>query len=130
MADWMNKIKVYVAGPLRSTHFVSHVRKAIEVGDELYKLGYIPFIPHVNFLWEIMYEKDADEWLAWDKEWLLSCDVLFRIPGQSEGADMEERWATENGIPVCRGWTEFLERFPIEVYGSGANRKAHKKGAN
>jgi hypothetical protein len=35
-----------------------------------------------------------------DKEWVLRCDCLLRLPGESPGADEEVELAVKNNIPV------------------------------
>jgi hypothetical protein len=35
-----------------------------------------------------------------DNEWVLRCDALLRLPGESQGADAEVELAKKHGIPV------------------------------
>jgi hypothetical protein len=80
---------------------VLNVRKAIEVGEEIAKRGHVPFIPHLTMLWHILYpHTDIEFWYNYDNEWLKSCDALFRIPGESTGAEDEVRLARRLGFPI------------------------------
>ena len=95
------KRKVYVAGPLFSSGLPTHnVRSAMAVGSQLIDLGYVPFVPHLNVFWEVAFPRSEAEWLQWDLDWLASCDAMLRLPGHSNGADIEEETAKRLGIPV------------------------------
>lgn len=93
---------VYVAGPYTKGDVVVNVREAIMMGNNLRALGFTPFIPHLTHFWHLVQPHDIDYWYRYDMEWLAKCDVLFRLPGESRGADAEEARARELGIPVCR----------------------------
>jgi hypothetical protein len=97
-----DKPLVYVAGPYGQGDVVpSNVRRAIEHADRFLAMGFIPIVPHLCMVWEAQSPKPYSEWLRIGATWLLRCDVLFRIPGDSPGADMEVALAKEHGIPVC-----------------------------
>jgi hypothetical protein len=97
-----DKPLVYVAGPYGQGDVVpSNVRRAIEYADKFLAMGFIPIVPHLCMVWEAHSPKPYSEWLRIGSTWLLRCDVLFRIPGDSPGADMEVALAKEHGIPVC-----------------------------
>jgi nucleoside 2-deoxyribosyltransferase len=94
------KIKVYVAGPYTKGDPAANVRTAILAGNELYDVGFVPFIPHLNHLWHMLEPRPYPEWLAYDMEWLDVCDVVLRLPGPSYGAQREVERAREQGKPV------------------------------
>lgn len=79
---------------------VLNVRAAILAGDEVWKAGFTPFVPHLSHLWHTVSPHPYDDWLALDMEWLAVCDILVRLPGESAGADEEVEYARERGIPV------------------------------
>jgi hypothetical protein len=91
--------KIYIAGPYRSDP-VKNTYKAIKVADEIIKQGNIPFIPHLNLLWDMVSPQNESVYLKWDLEWLKVCDELVRIHGKSSGADKEVELAKKLGIPV------------------------------
>ena len=91
---------IYVAGPYSRGDPVVNTRNAILVGDELVKLGYAPYIPHVSLLWHMVSPHEIDYWYNLDIDWLLRCDGLLRLPGDSSGADNEVKVAQANHIPV------------------------------
>jgi hypothetical protein len=104
-----DKIKVYVAGAYTKGNFDNNLRNAITAGNVCLELDLVPFIPHLNHLWEIAYHHNYEVWLAYDMEWLMSCDCLLRLAGDSSGADMEVRYANINNIPVFYDISEIVE---------------------
>jgi hypothetical protein len=95
----MNK-RVYIAGPYTKGDVALNVRNAIEAGDRLYTLGYIPYIPHLTHYWHTIFPRPYEDWMQLDFNWVVVCDVLLRLPGESKGADEEVKLALENKIPV------------------------------
>jgi len=118
-------LRIYVAGPLtKPAGFeMPNIRSAIDVGQTLFKLGFAPFIPHLNELWYLVYPQNTyEEFLTWDRAWIAACGAIFRIPGYSEGADREIEFAKTLGIPVFYDVSALVEwrertrglRFPPE----------------
>jgi hypothetical protein len=91
---------IYIAGPYSSGDLVLNVRKAIAKAEELRKMGFVPFVPHLTMLWDLVCPHDVEYWYALDNEWLLRCDAVFRLKGWSKGADDEVVLANSFGIPV------------------------------
>jgi hypothetical protein len=97
----MGKIKtIYVAGPYSKGDIEKNVREAFRYGHEMFDLGLMPFVPHSCHAMHQFRNRGYEEWMAWDFVWLEKCDALFRIPGESPGADREVARATELRIPV------------------------------
>lgn len=92
--------KVYIAGPYTKPEPCVNTHNTIMVAEEIVKQGHTPYIPHLNLLWHIVVPHEADFWYAYDLEWLIVCDILLRMPGESVGADHEVNFAIKNGIPV------------------------------
>lgn len=108
----MTRLMVYCAGPYISspTH---GTRAAIDAAEVLYAAGYLPFIPHTDLLWDMVYPHDVDFWYALTEEYVPRCDILLRLPGASKGADRELQIAKDNGMPYFEGQaSEF-----VAIYG-------------
>ena len=90
---------VYIAGPFTSDP-LRNVAKAIDIADKVRNAGDVPFIPHLNWFWGMRHPHDYDYWMDYDREWMLRCDIIVRIPGRSPGADIEVAEAHERHIPV------------------------------
>lgn len=97
---------IYIAGPLTTggDEFMN-VRRAIDVAEELWDLGFVSYIPHFSAFWVFALPRagmhDHERWLQFDFNIILRCDAVLRIPGDSKGADAEVTFAIENYIPVA-----------------------------
>jgi len=93
-------MKIYVAGPYKLRDPVINIREAILAGEEIIKLGHIPFIPHLYHLWHTVQSHQPIFWYWLDLKWLPSCDAILRLQGKSREADKEVKEAHKLGIPV------------------------------
>jgi hypothetical protein len=94
-------IKVYIGAPLNGSGMVANnLRTVLAVASILRKKGYLPFIPHLYFFWDLMFPMPEEYWLELDREWLLDCHVFLRLEGVSPGADKETIWANDADIPI------------------------------
>lgn len=91
---------IYVAGPYSKGDVGNNVRRAIKFADLLVHLGHVPFVPHLYHFWHIVRTRSWEQWMALDYAWVAKCDVLVKLYGQSAGAELERRHATELGIEV------------------------------
>lgn len=108
LSAMQGKVRAYVAGPYSKGDKEANARRAIEAADRLLSAGFVPFIPHLTHFWEQQSPKEYETWLAYDLQWLACCEYLVRLSGESRGADLEEAYAREHGIPVFYGLEEFL----------------------
>lgn len=92
-------IPVYVAGPFSGDE-EANTNKAIDAGEELARLGFRPYIPHISLLWERRHHHELSFWYRLGLEWVRVSRALLRLPGPSTGADAEVLRAMELGIPV------------------------------
>ena len=95
---------VYVAGPISKGDTLLNIRNGIRTGTELIKRGYVPYIPHNDFIQYILDPEalDYETILACDLAWVERCDALLRLPGESPGADREVAHAMEHSLFVAR----------------------------
>ena len=92
-------MKIYIAGAYTSDP-ENNVNKAMEVADEVFERGDIPFLPHLFHFWNLKIAHRYEDWMKMGSVFLKDCDQLIRIPGESSGADREVEMAKELGIPV------------------------------
>lgn len=103
----MSKPRVYVAGPVHGSGTqAGNIANAIRAAEQLCRAGCIPFVPHLWFMWEVtlafMGRNDQEHWMELDITWLRQCHALVRLEGDSPGADREEAFARECGIPIFK----------------------------
>ncbi len=103
---------LYVAGPINTSGNVAvNVRNGLFAAEEFWDLGWLPFVPHLSVFWNLVHPKDPGEhytlpdgmpafWIHYDLTMILHCAALYRLPGESVGADIEVAFAREHGIPV------------------------------
>lgn len=92
--------KVYVAGPFSKGDQFVNVRRACDAAQDLRLLGFIPFNPLLSSLAHFAHPMSYEEHMSEDLAWLSVCDAVFRIPGESPGADREVFLARRLRIPV------------------------------
>jgi hypothetical protein len=91
---------VYVAGPYSSDP-VTNTRRAVEIAEQILKAGFLPIVPHLSIVWDLISPHDPNFWYQYDLDIMHACaDVVFRFPGESRGADIEVNAAHIEGIPV------------------------------
>lgn len=79
---------------------------------ELRRLGYSPFCPHWNHYQDEYIPRPAQDWMDWDNEWLVVCDVVLRMPGFSPGSEAEVALARSRNIPVVYSLAELKREYP------------------
>jgi hypothetical protein len=75
-----------------------NVRRAIDYGEHFRRRGFAVYVPHLGYYWPFGWT--YEEWMQHDFIWLAKCDVVFRVAGESSGADREVGFAMARGIPV------------------------------
>jgi hypothetical protein len=93
-------IKVFVSSPYTKGDMVKNLNEHFKIANKLIDLNFAPFVPLLYHYLEINQIREYDVWLDIDLEWLKQSDVMLRLPGESAGADMEEKIAYDYGIPV------------------------------
>ncbi len=94
------KIKIYIAGPISKGDYMLNIRRAVEVAHVLREAGFLPYVPHLAAMWHILFPREYEDWMEQDFAWIESCGSLFRVSGESSGADREVEHAQKLGMPV------------------------------
>jgi len=104
-------MRIYIAAPYSAStarKVQINVSRAIAAFCMLLTRGYIPYLPHLmHYVWlhpagDFAY----DVWLEQGMRWLEACDGIYRMPGESKGADAEVAHAKQLGIPVYNSLEE------------------------
>lgn len=95
------KPTVYLAGPYTNPDPVANTRAAVLFGAKLRdRYNCRVFVPHFSLFEHFIAPQPYERWLEIDMDWMPLCDVLYRMPGESSGADAEVGRAREFGIQV------------------------------
>lgn len=92
------RLRVYVAGPISSDVFEG-VQRGSAAGRRLFLDGLAPFVPHFDAYWWLP-EGNWNAYLEYDLEYIATTEAVYRLEGDSKGADLEVAKAEELGIPV------------------------------
>ena len=117
------RLRVYVAGPISSNVFEG-VARGSAAGRQLFLDGLAPFVPHFDAYWWLP-EGNWNAYLEYDLEYVATADAVYRLEGESKGADLECRIAQEHGIPIFYEnghWTEGKDNY------AGLIRYAEERG--
>lgn len=106
----MTRPKIYCSGPITDGGALpiwsqkEHVRFATEVAFVLIRRGYSVYIPQLTLLGEELVHEHLPHnlWVDQDLPWVAAADAVYRLPGESKGADIECDYAREKGLPVFR----------------------------
>lgn len=102
------KLKVYIAGPYSKGDVAINVKRAMDFANEIILMGHHPFCPHLSHFLHINNSQPYEKWLELDIAYLKVCDILYRIEGESPGADKEVEIATSLNIPVIYSLNNLL----------------------
>lgn len=103
------RIRVYIAGPYSKPDPCANTNTAMIAWDALWVAGYAPYCPHWSHFQHTFRPRPYEDWLAYDLEYLRTCDVLVRLPGESSGADAEVAVAQRLGLR-CMSVAELLDK--------------------
>ena len=101
----------YIAGPYTKPDPVSNTRAALDEATVLLDSGLVaPIVPHLSLHWDLVHPRPYEQWLDLDLDVIRRCDALYRLPGESTGAEREWAHAVRFNLPrftdrmVLLGW--------------------------
>lgn len=98
--------KIFISGPYTKGDIAVNVKNAMDVANQLIESFYAPYCPHLTHFLHMNNPQPYEKWLELDSMFLLVCDAVLRIPGESNGADLEVKLALINNIPVYYSFEE------------------------
>jgi hypothetical protein len=103
-----SKFLVYVAGPYTSPDPAENTSNAIWKANEIQDTfpEVLCLVPHLTHFWHFLSPKPWEHWIAYDLEVLSRCDALFRMEGESKGADIEEEFAISSDLVILKSIEE------------------------
>ena len=94
------RLRVYIAGPISSDPFEG-VHRGMAAAKRMFLDGLAPYCPHWDAFLFIPHTDEAwNAYMEWDLEYVALCEAVYRLSGESKGADLEVERAEELGIPV------------------------------
>ena len=115
------KLKVFISSPYTLGNKEVNVKNSLFVANTLMDMNITPFAPLLTHYQNELFLRDEEDWLAWDIEWMLTCDVVLRLPGLSQGADNEVKIAIQNRMPVLYSIDELKEYIDLIKFNNTQN---------
>lgn len=113
-AERPHRKTVYLAAAYTKGDVALNVRAALLAADRIWRAGHVVIVPHLCHFWHLVIPHPYEDWIRLAGAWLELCDVVVRLPGDSDGADGEDLRARELGIPVYYSVDEFLADHPLD----------------
>ena len=99
---------VYIASPYTIGDIAVNVKNQLDTADKLISYGFAPFCPLYSHFQHMAHPRPYEDWIKLDNIWVLKCDILLRLRGESKGADDEVRLAKAHNIPVFYGLRDLI----------------------
>jgi hypothetical protein len=93
-------MRVYVAGPISKGPLERNIRRALDAANLLMHNGFHPYVPHLCCFFDITHPHPYERWMELGFAYISACEAVFRLEGESTGADRECEFAEAFGIPV------------------------------
>lgn len=106
--------RVYLAWPYSSGVPGWNVQVAINQADLLIRLGYAPLVPHLSHYIHDQFPQPYEVWMEICLAWIPCSQAVYRLPGESPGADRECELAASLGIPVVYSLLNLQHALPTE----------------
>lgn len=91
---------IYLAGPMTKPDLMENVAYGMKVGKQMARDGFAPYIPMLDAFMHFEMPAEYELLLEWDFAWIERADGLYRLRGESPGADREVEFAKSLAIPV------------------------------
>ena len=106
-------MKVYIASPYTKGDPAANVRAQIDAAHEIMDARMFPFAPLMAHFHHLVHPRSWGDWMKIDIVWLMSCDCVLRLPGESQGADYEVQVALGREMPVYYSIEELFKEMGI-----------------
>lgn len=110
--------RIYIAGPISGPDVITvwgNVRRGMALATRVFKAGFAPFCPHLDFHYSLMvrYGEDftVEDYYKYSMAWLEVSDAVLLLPGwrDSVGTMAEVDRAYYLGIPVFGHFNALVE---------------------
>lgn len=101
--------KVFISGPYSKGDVAQNVKIAMDMANELINHGFAPYCPHLTHFLHMNSWQPYEKWLEIDCEFLVLCDAVIRLAGESSGADNEVELAKRTDIPIFYNIDELVD---------------------
>lgn len=108
--------RVYISGPVTKGDRNMNFAQAAAAEKQLMLSGMAPFNPMRSMIMPHAWDGELPHsvWLECDLLWVSVCGAVYRLPGESAGADEECQFAMANGIDVLTSVKDLISYFSLD----------------
>lgn len=92
---------VYIASPYTLGDAGENVHAQLQAAHTVMDLGHCPVAPLLSHFLHIHRPRPYEDWIECCLAQAAKCDLVWRLPGESPGAEREVALAHERRIPVA-----------------------------
>lgn len=93
-------MRVFLAGPVDSGDICDNVNEACRIANYLMTEQFSVYIPQLCVLMQMISRQHYETWMRNGQAWLAVSNAVYRMPGESKGADRDVALAAQLGIPI------------------------------
>ena len=100
---------VYISGPITLGDPEHNFAQSCVVQHLLINAGFAPLNPMLTMKLPMNENFSHAVWMEVDIPWVAKADTVFRLPGESVGADEEVKYAEDHGSPVFYNLADIVQ---------------------
>lgn len=101
--------RVYISGPITRGNRTENFRQACNAQAALMGEGFAVMNPMLTMMHPEAWTIEHSLWMENDLPWVAVSHVVYRLPGESVGGDMECAHAMNLGIPVFTKYSDVID---------------------
>jgi len=117
--------RIYLSGPITKGDRQRNFDQAAAMMHTLIACGYAVMNPMLSMALPASDAIDHATWIENDLPWINAAEAVYRLPGESVGADMECDYADAHGIPVYDSLAVLWAMLPTDTI---AHKEASHEG--
>jgi hypothetical protein len=102
-------VRVYIAGPLTAlpVGYIKNLNTMGKVYEDILRMGVAPYNPGSDIIQGLVAgDFELEDYTRVSMAWMKAAHVVFRMEGESKGADAEVQTAAELDIPIAHTFAE------------------------
>ena len=103
--------RVYIAGPITLGDRKANYQKGVVAHGMLMRTGFAVLNPILTMQLPFAFSAPHQDWIDSCLPWVDVAEAIYRLPGESKGADIECNHAKDNGTPVFFNLPELKRYF-------------------
>lgn len=100
--------RLYISGPITKGDGPWNFYQACSTQRDTMRDGFAVLNPMLSMMYPSSHQISWQSWIDSDLEWIAVADAIYRLPGESRGADIETGFAGQLGIPVFTDYDSLL----------------------